>query len=288
MSVNSVKIKVFEAFAGYGSQAMALNRLRENYPQFDYEVVGISEIDKYALQAYQAVHGHCPNYGDISKIDWNTVPDFDLLTYSFPCTDISNAGQQKGLSKASGTRSSLLWECQRAIEIKRPKYLLMENVSALLSQKFLPDFKEWRNILGELGYSSFTQILNATQFGVPQNRERVFMVSILGDCQYHFPAPFKLTKRLKDVLEPVVDEKYYLSDKVISGFDAHLERMQERGNGFGWQPTTGGGIAKAILTESGNRPCDNYIIDKLNTKEKKSHHTKVSIGTIPKISSEDF
>lgn len=88
------------------------------------------------------------------------------------------------------------------------------------------------------------------------------MVSILGDCQYHFPTPFKLTKRLKDVLEPVVDEKYYLSDKVISGFDAHLERMQERGNGFGWQPTTGGGIAKAILTESGNRPCDNYIIDK--------------------------
>lgn len=224
-----MKIKVFEAFAGYGSQAMALNRLRENYSQFDYEVVGISEIDKYAMQAYQAVHGHCPNYGDISKIDWNTVPDFDLLTYSFPCTDISKAGQQKGLSKASGTRSSLLWECQRAIEIKRPKYLLMENVSDLLSEKFLPDFKEWRNILGELGYSSFTQILNATQFGVPQNRERVFMVSILGDCQYHFPAPFKLTKRLKDVLEPVVDEKYYLSDKVIASLNAHRERMQERG-----------------------------------------------------------
>jgi DNA (cytosine-5)-methyltransferase 1 len=81
-----MKIKVFEAFAGYGSQAMALNRLRENYPQFDYEVVGISEIDKYALQAYQAVHGHCPNYGDISKIDWNAVPDFDILTYSFPRT----------------------------------------------------------------------------------------------------------------------------------------------------------------------------------------------------------
>lgn len=223
-----MKLKVFEAFAGYGSQAMALSRIRENYPQFDYEVVGISEIDKYALQAYQAVHGHCPNYGDISKIDWNTVPDFDLLTYSFPCTDISIAGQQKGLSKARGTRSSLLWECQRAIEIKRPKYLLMENVAALLSQKFLPDFKEWRNILGEYGYSSFTQILDATQFGVPQHRERTFMVSILGDCQYHFPAPFKLTKRLKDVLEPVVDEKYYLSDKVISGFDAHLGRMQER------------------------------------------------------------
>lgn len=95
MSVNSAKLKVFEAFAGYGSQAMALSRLRENYPQFDYEVVGISEIDKYALQAYQAVHGHCPNYGDISKIDWNTVPDFDLLTYSFPCTDSAMLGNKK-------------------------------------------------------------------------------------------------------------------------------------------------------------------------------------------------
>lgn len=236
-----MKLKVFEAFAGYGSQAMALNRLRENYPQFDYEVVGISEIDKYALQAYQAVHGHCPNYGDISKIDWNTVPDFDLLTYSFPCTDISNAGQQKGLSKASGTRSSLLWECQRAIEIKRPKYLLMENVAALLSQKFLPDFKEWRNILGEYGYSSFTQILDATQFGVPQHRERTFMVSILGDCQYHFPTPFKLTKRLKDVLEPVVDEKYYLSDKMIDCFNNRTEIAKEKGNGFRLNPTNGGG-----------------------------------------------
>lgn len=239
-----MKIKVFEAFAGYGSQAMALERLKHNYPQFDYEVVGISEIDKYALQAYQAVHGHCPNYGDISQIDWTAVPDFDLLTYSFPCTDISNAGQQKGLSKASGTRSSLLWECQRAIEIKRPKYLLMENVSALLSQKFLPDFKEWRYILGELGYSSFTQILNAKDFGIPQNRERVFMVSILGDCQYHFPSTFPLQLRLKDILETEVDDKYYLSNSAIESFISHTEKHQEKGNGFKFQPTDGGGYSK--------------------------------------------
>lgn len=235
-----MKIRVFEAFAGYGSQAMALNRLRENYHQFDYEVVGISEIDKYALQAYQAVHGHCPNYGDISRVDWNTVPDFDLLTYSFPCTDISNAGQQKGFEKGSGTRSSLLWECQRAIESKRPKYLLMENVSALLSQKFFPLYKEWREVLGTLGYSSFTQILNAKDFGIPQNRERAFMVSILGDCQYHFPREIPLQLRLKDILEPVVDNKYYLSNSAIESFISHTEKHQEKGNGFKFQPTDGG------------------------------------------------
>lgn len=102
------KIRVFEAFAGYGSQSMALRRLG-----IDFEVVGISEIDKYAIQAYMAVHGDTPNYGDISKIDWSSVPDFDFLTYSFPCTDISTAGQQKGLAEGSGTRSSLLWECRK-------------------------------------------------------------------------------------------------------------------------------------------------------------------------------
>lgn len=239
-----MKIRVFEAFAGYGSQAMALHRIRENFPQFDYEVVGISEIDKYALQAYNAVHGHCPNYGDISKIDWGNVPDFDLFTYSFPCTDISNAGQQKGLSRDSGTRSSLLWECQRAIEIKRPKYLLMENVSALVSQKFLPHFKEWIELVGSYGYSSFVKCLNAKQFGIPQNRDRVFMVSILGDYQYHFPKPFPLDKRLKDVLETNVDEKYYLSDKMIECFVNRNNIAEDKGNGFRFKPTDGGGVPK--------------------------------------------
>lgn len=114
------KLRVFEAFAGYGSQSMALKRLG-----IDFEVVGISEIDKYAIQAYNAVHGETKNYGDISKINWEFVPDFDFLTYSFPCTDISSAGQQKGLEEGSGTRSSLLWECKKAIETKKPKYLLM-------------------------------------------------------------------------------------------------------------------------------------------------------------------
>ena len=250
------KIRVFEAFAGYGSQAMALQRLKENYPQFDYEVVGVSEIHKYALQAYQAVHGHCPNFGDISKIDWDKVPDFDLFTYSFPCTDISNAGKQQGLSRNSGTHSSLLWECQRAIEVKRPRYLLMENVSALVSQKFLPFFREWIELVGSYGYSSFTQVLNAKDYGVPQNRERVFMVSILGDAQYHFPRSFSLDKRLKDVLEDNVDEKYYLSDKMLDYF----QRVNDdTSHGHNFTPKGGDDIAFTLRTLQGNRVDDNFI-----------------------------
>lgn len=226
-------LRVFEAFAGYGSQAMALERIKKYDPNFEFEVVGISEIDKYALQAYEAVHGHCPNYGDISKVDWDNVPDFDLFTYSFPCTDISNAGLQKGLEEGSGTRSGLLWECRNAILAKKPKYLLMENVKALVGKKFKPEFEKWLAELAEYGYSSHYQVLNAKDFGVPQNRERVFCVSILGEnVPYEFPEPFELDHRLKDVLEPKVDDKFVLSDKSIEGFLHHNDNHEKKETGF--------------------------------------------------------
>lgn len=226
-------LRVFEAFAGYGSQAMALERIKKYDPNFEFEVVGISEIDKYALQAYEAVHGHCPNYGDISVIDWNNVPDFDLFTYSFPCTDISNAGLQKGLEEGSGTRSGLLWECRKAIETKRPKYLLMENVKALVGKKFKPEFEKWLAELEAYGYTSYYQVLNAKDYGVPQNRERVFCVSILGEHEFYtFPNPVELDQRLKDVLEPTVDDKFVLSDKSIEGFLQHNDNHEQKHTGF--------------------------------------------------------
>lgn len=248
------KIRVFEAFAGYGSQSMALRRLG-----IDFEVIGISEIDKYAIQAYMAVHGDTPNYGDISKIDWSSVPDFDFLTYSFPCTDISTAGQQKGLAEGSGTRSSLLWECRKAIEAKRPKYLLMENVKNLVSKKFTPYLKEWIRFLEGQGYSNYTKVLNAKDFGVPQNRERVFMVPILGEVSFHFPKPFTLEKRLKDVLEKDVDESFYLSEKVVNTLLARNEKNKAKGNGFKFAPKTGDVIASSITAHPNDRPCDNFI-----------------------------
>lgn len=214
-------LRVFEAFGGYGSQSMALKRLKRDFPDFDFIIVGYSDIDKRAIKAYNALHAdeHITNYGDICKIDWQAVPDFDLFTYSFPCTDVSSAGQQRGLAKDSGTRSSLLWECERAIDIKRPKYLLMENVKALVSDKFIKYYHEWLTLLDtKYNYASFSQVLNAKDYGVPQNRERIFCVSILREQEeprFFFPQPFKLQKLLKDVLEDVVDEKYYLSDERV-------------------------------------------------------------------------
>ena len=169
------KLRVFTSFSGYDSQCMAIDRLG-----IDYELVGWSEIDRYAIQAHNAVYPQWSdrNYGDICKIDWTNVPDFDLFTYSSPCQDFSNAGLKRGGQKGSGTRSSLLWECERAIDAKRPKYLLMENVAALVSSKFIKLFNKWQNTLENYGYTNYAKVLNAKDYGVPQNRERIFMISV--------------------------------------------------------------------------------------------------------------
>jgi len=224
-------IKLFEAFAGVGSQAMALRNLG-----LPFESIGIAEIDKYAIQSYNAIHGETKNYGDISKVDWNDVPDFDLFTYSFPCQDLSMAGKRKGLSRDSGTRSSLLWECERTIKEKKPTYLLLENVKGLITEEMKPYFFEWLGILRNYGYMNYYAVLNAKNYGTPQNRERVFVVSIRNDVNenreveeyglfdrltYKFPIGFDNGIRLKDVLEDKVDEKYYLSDTRVK----YLERQ---------------------------------------------------------------
>lgn len=205
-------LRVFEAFAGYGSQSIALRNLG-----IEYEVVAISEIDKYAIKAYEAIHGSVNNLGDICKIDPSDIPDHDLFTYSFPCQDLSVAGKQAGLGK--GTRSGLLYECEKVIEIKKPKYLLLENVKNLVGKKFKPQFDEWLKHLEDLGYANYWKVLNAKDYGAPQNRERVFVVSILGDHKpYKFADKIPLDKCIADILEDEVDEKYYLSKEIQNRF----------------------------------------------------------------------
>lgn len=250
-------IRVFTAFSGYDSQCLALNRAN-----IDYELVGWSEIDKFAIKAHNALFPQWTdrNFGDISKIDWNQVPGFDLFTYSSPCQDFSNAGKMRGGEKGSGTRSSLLWECEKAIRAKMPKYLLMENVANLVSKKFIGTFQNWLNVLSELGYTNYCQVLNAKDYGVPQNRKRVFVVSILNSQEpYYFPKKTGTNLVLKDLLEKKVRKLYYLSKKIIKGFETHAARYGGRGHSFAWNPTDGNTIARTILASCGYRPSDNYI-----------------------------
>lgn len=216
-------MRILELFAGYGSQALALENLGIDFTS------DISEIDRYAIQAYNQLHGDTHNWGDITKIDETKLPYYDLITYSSPCQDFSVAGLGKGGDIDSGTRSSLLWQCERIIRAVKPKYLLMENVKNLVGERHKHNFIKWLKVLESLGYQNFWKVLNAKDYGVPQNRERVFVVSILGGGQYLFPNPIKLDKRLKDVLESDVDEKYYLSDKLINSF---LKRIDNNDGGF--------------------------------------------------------
>lgn len=257
-------LRVFEAFAGYGSQRMALRNIG-----IDFEVVGISEIEGDVLQSYAAIHSdflekrkeidkYVPedkgemisyleginvpldyktfenkarklklsklkdqylasklikNYGDIQNIDPETLPDFDLFTYSFPCQDISVAGYQHGLNEDSGTRSSLLWECCKIIETKKPKYLMMENVKNLVGCNHKVNFLKFLEYLESLGYKNSWKILNAREYGIPQNRERVFCISELeGEKDFEFPEPVELRFKLYDILEKDVDDRYYLGN----------------------------------------------------------------------------
>lgn len=178
------------------------------------------------------------------------------------CTSISNAGKQEGLKKGSGTASSIIWSVLNAIDVLKPKYLLMENVKALVSKKFMPDFREWYNELASRGYQNFWKVLNAKHYGIPQNRERVFMVSILdGDASFHFPEPFPLERRLKDILEEDVDERYYLSDKCVKGFMEHNRRHQEKGTGILCRPKSGEDIGNAVRANGAICPTDNVIME---------------------------
>ena len=221
--------KIFlTTFSGYDSQLMAADVLREWHPDFRWTCKGWSDIDKYACQMHNLVFPQFADcaLGDITKIDWHEVKsslegrEVDLFTYSSPCQDISQAGKQMGLREGSDTRSALLWRVADAVEVLRPKYLLQENVAALVSQKFMPDFQKWLDKLSSLGYVSRWARLNAKNYGVPQNRDRVFCLSMRRDVafDYQFPEPFELKARLEDVLEEEVPDRYFLKDDAVSKF----------------------------------------------------------------------
>ena len=205
-------LRLIELFAGIGSQTQALTNIG-----IAHKVVAISEIDKYAIQSYEAMHGKANNLGDIRKIE--ELPDADLWTYSFPCQDISVAGKGAGIKE--GTRSGLLFEVERLLRVASekgtlPKYLLLENVKNLVSKKFKADFDKWRDFLAELGYTNYWKVLNAKDYGIPQNRERVFCVSIRGEHKpFVFPKPKELTIRLRDMIDEMVEEKFYLKENTI-------------------------------------------------------------------------
>lgn len=209
------KLKLLSLFSGIGAFEKALSRLKVNY-----EIVGFSEIDKWAITSYCAIHNVDKNLnlGDVSKINVEDIPNCDLITYGFPCTDTSVAGKQKGIIHGK-TRSGLLYDALRIINTKKPKYAIAENVKNLVGKRFKDDFNNLLKELSDMGYNSYWKVLNAKDYGIPQNRERVFIISIRKDVdngKFEFPEPFDNGLRLKDLLEGEVDDKYYISDENIN------------------------------------------------------------------------
>ena len=256
------KLTVNELFAGIGAFRKAL--INQNIP---HEIVGISEIDKYAIKSYEAMYGETRNYGDISKIE--RLDYADLWTYGFPCQDISLAGDMKGIVKGE-TRSGLLHEVERLLEVAQeentlPEFLIMENVKNLVSKKFIGDFQRWIERLSEFGYTTFWKVLVASDYGIPQRRERVFAVSVRKDRGgYEFPTPIPLEKKFRDFLQDEVEEKYFLRKEIFEYFERHSEECKEKGLGFRFQPMARGDceIAKTITTREGTRGYENFIQEK--------------------------
>lgn len=279
LCVDRKKIRLIELFGGVGCQAKAFEILEEQYPsKVEFEHYKLIEFDKYCVQSYNLLHNTNFIPSDITKINYNDLEikndDYIyIVTYSFPCQDLSTAGLQKGMGEGSNTRSSLLWEVKRLLfegkeyiknnpNYKMPEILVMENVSAIENKLNIRNFNLWRKILEDLGYKNYTEQLNSNEFGIPQSRLRTIMVSIKDTIngKYYFPIPFKLKRDLYYFIEKNPDKKFFISQKMIDCLTKihpkfnrrqrllsslkHINTMKE---------------ANTILTTSGSRPTDNFI-----------------------------
>lgn len=258
------KIKLLELFAGIGACSKALERLG-----IEHEIVDAVEIDKYAIKSFNAVHGTDFEPQDITK--WDKNIECDLIMHGSPCQDFSVAGKQVGGDKDSGTRSSLMYETLRIVEKLKPKYVIWENVKNLLSKKHRHNFEAYIESMKQLGYISSFQILNAKDYGIPQNRERVFTVSIREDIwdkkyndfnQFDFPKPIELKRKLKDMLEDEVDEKYFISENMMNyfmGVNQKPSKFPRKERFLANINRKDQDRANSITTAPGQRPTDNFI-----------------------------
>ena len=210
-------LKVLELFGGIGACSKALEKLG-----IDYRIADYVEIDKYAVKSFNEIHNTNFEPQDITK--WDKDIEVDLIMHGSPCQDFSLAGKQAGGDKDSGTRSSLMYETIRIVGKLKPKYVIWENVKNLLSKKHRHNFDAYLETMEQLGYTNYYQVLNAKDYGIPQNRERVFTISIRKDidkCSFCFPKKQELKVKLSDLLEDKVDDKYYLSEELINNLSNH-------------------------------------------------------------------
>lgn len=249
-------IRVLELFAGIGACSKALTNLG-----IEHEIVDAVEIDKYAIKSFNAIHSTNFEPQDITK--WNKDIKADLIMHGSPCQDFSVAGKNAGGDEGSGTRSSLLYETLRIVEKIQPDIVIWENVKNLLSKRHKHNHEAYIQRMSDMGYDSATQILNAKDYGIPQNRERVFTLSIKRGSKlvksYTRPQPRPLELKLKDILEDEVEERYYLTDEQVASFVASTERAKAKGNGFKFEPFERERESYACGSEQGRESADRQL-----------------------------
>jgi DNA (cytosine-5)-methyltransferase 1 len=267
-------IKVATAFSG----GLAACEFGLKYEEIEHEVIFACEWDQYARKQYLKFHGEPKTfYNDITDLDAKKYNgQIDLFVWGSPCQDLSLAGKRAGFD---GAKSSFFREGARVQKEMMPKKFIFENVRGLLTSNGGNDYKEVVQTFQEMGYLIAHKVVNAKEHGTAQNRERVFVVGFLDEDEYHsfhFAEPIPLKKRLRDYLEEdEVDEKYYLSDKMLAGFIEHKERHQSRGNGFKFETKEPGSIANCINNVSKSRQTDNYIneIIQVGNIDQKGHNS---------------
>lgn len=224
--MNKNWILVATLFSGHESQMMAAEMAinGSNLP-IEAKLVLWSDNDPKVRAIHNLVYPEYENCcnPDVTKIDWGTVSEVDLLIYSSPCQSVSRSGKRKGIKKGSGTESALLWSVEKAIATKRPKCCIMENVAGMLDPDFQPDFIKWTRTLSSYGYVSYYKVLSSAEYGIPQNRERLFLVSFRIDDKanipsFNWPEPVALTVKPEDLLDDAVDDKYYLDEQQVATF----------------------------------------------------------------------
>lgn len=216
-------LKFIDLFAGIGG-------IRIGFEKHFGKCVFSSEWDKFAQITYQENFGHKPA-GDITKIHETLIPKFDILLAGFPCQPFSNAGLKKGFEDSRGT---LFFDIARIAKYHKPKVIFLENVKGFKNHNKGDTFNTVKLILEEMGYKIFHQVLNARDFGVPQNRERIYIVAFLDDVDFSFPKPQNLNVKVGDILEKEVEEKYTISDKLWEGHQRRKIEHKSKGNGFGY------------------------------------------------------
>lgn len=217
-----MNLKFIDLFAGIGGIRLGFQGLGE--------CVFSSEWDKFAQMTYEANFGYKPQ-GDITQIHETEIPNFDMLLAGFPCQPFSNAGLKKGFED---TRGTLFFDIARIVNFHKPKVVFLENVKALKTHNKGNTYKTIENTLQEFGYNVYTQVLNARDFGVPQNRERIYIIGFLENIDFEFPKPLRQKITLGNILEENVLEKYTISDRLWAGHQRRKKEHTEKGNGFGY------------------------------------------------------